>query len=224
VSGERSRGFAFVYGDGTDVQREAATLCALSVATADELATNRSLPKISCQADLSQVTRVFFPPWLDEDGLSLLLEARRVDWQFIEALLEAGCCKRPQSARLVESMIETAGRWDDVPLVEVLRRHPLLFEDDVLYRLFNREAGVQSSLATTDRYRNPSSRWSTALLELSSTGELDRSRLLDGCLKALSKDFSPAEADWHLGFLSLLSPDDHEKDVRLAAYAQLTRV
>lgn len=216
---------------GTDEQREAAKVGAIAVATASEIVRSGwSLNFILQHADaaLSIVSRLR-PPWLDADGLEMLADNEKIGWHAVEALIGAGYCERPKSDKLIESLIQHPWTPDTRPdsktdygahLRDHLRQYPGLFKDDVLYRLFEVEGGPQSSLANSDKFGF--NQWATALLELSRTGELDRNRLLDGCLAALSRDFIAFRASWFSRFHDVLDPTDEEVAARKDAYLRLT--
>ena len=211
----------WAYSAGTDAQRRAAVGCLAAIATAAQLAKGPQLPGLFDAELLVEVAARVPPRWLDPDGLRTLIDAQRIGWRAVEAMVAAGLCERPHEDGFVEAMIEGVGFRSKVPLVELLRQTPGLVQGELLYRVFEVEGGQQSSLAAADKYRNECNRWSTALLALTETGELDRARLLDGCLDALARDFAPFRAGWFSRFHDALAPDLDERQARTGDYLRL---
>jgi len=209
------------YADGTDEQRDAAFTCVLAVATASELVHGSDLPRLNTPQRVLRAVQQVPAPWLNEDDLETLAKAGKLDWSTAEALVEAGLCQRPRADQLIESMIEGIGFRSDLPLVERLREQATLLEAGVLYRVFEVEGGQQSSLSAADKYRREENQWATALAVLSDTGELDRGRLIDGCLQALARDFAAFRAGWFTRFHDRLAPTDAERMARPEGYLRL---
>ncbi len=213
--------FRFVHDEGTREQREAADACVLAVATARELQGLPDLFALNQPPAVLAVAEVVRPAWIESQSLESLADSGHLRWSTGEALIEAGHIRRPTSDVLVESLVEHLGAHTSTPLVDLLREHPRLFSDDVLYRLFEVEGGQRSSPAAADKYRGEHAQWGYALCELSRTGELDRERLLDGSLDALSRDFAAFRAGWFTRFHDRLAPTDSERAQRAEAYLRL---
>src|SRR5580693_4455984 len=110
---------------------------------------------------------------------------------------------------------------------EVLLGDPGLLDDEV-WRLFTvPDAGL--TLEQADRTANwmqdiehaPRQTWSESLAHLCALGKLDRDRLLDACLGAFSRDFSPHRVAWYARLLRQLDVSVAEIADRTATYLGL---
>lgn len=209
------------YSQGSDEQREAAQACVVVLATASEFVRDSQMPWLTGPDVVVHAAKQVAPPWLNEPDMEALARAGKLSWRTVEGLVAAGLCARPTSDPFIESMIEGTGFRSDKPLVDLLRDTPGLIEQGTLYRVFAVEGGQQSSLSAADKYRRDQNQWATALAELSATGELDRGRLIDGCLDALARDFAAFRAGWFSRFHDRLAPTDPERTERSDAYLRL---
>jgi hypothetical protein len=110
---------------------------------------------------------------------------------------------------------------------EVLLGDPGLLDDEV-WRLFTvPDAGL--TLEQADRTANwmqdidhaPRQTWSESLAHLCALGKLDRDRLLDACLGAFSRDFSPHRVAWYARLLRQMDVSVAEIADRAVTYLGL---
>lgn len=220
ASPEAPNTLSWQFDAGTEEQRTASMAAVLSVATTAELVQESCMRFLQAQ-DILIAAESIRPTWLDPEGIDALVAAGKLRWSTVEALVAAGFFVRPESDVVIEAMVEELGFRSDRPLLDLLRSATGLVDSDLLYRLFEVEGGQQSSLAAADKYRVDQNRWSTALATLSESGELDRTRLLDGCLDALSRDFPAFRAGWYSRFHNRLEPTEIERANRSNAYLRL---
>lgn len=88
-----------------------------------------------------------------------------------------------------------------------LRADPALVER-ALWRVFEVEGGGEVSLTNVDRFGE--GEWRATFLELTADGTLDRTRVLDACLRALSRDFAAYRAGWFSSTYLALVPSVEE--------------
>lgn len=205
--------------EGSDAQRAAAATALLAVATAAELTGRQEMPRLGDPDSVLRLVAIVTPPWLDAPGLERLVDGECISWVTVERLVVARLCEWPRSPKLIEMLVQDDGFFGRVPLLDRLREHPRLFDDGVLYRLFEVEGGTQSSLAAVDKYR--ANDWASTLETLSRTGELERRRLLDGSLDALERDFAQFRAGWFSRFHDRLRLTDEERWARRERYLRL---
>ena len=162
------------------------------------------------------------PPWLGS-WAEALLALWPGDWAEIRRWVLEGLCETPDSPMYTLGMITgvyptTKDRWSS--LAEALIASPDLLEEQV-WKLFEHEGGGEISLAARDKYVGGEWCWSKTLVGLSASGHLDRGRLLDASLDALSRDFSHYRAGWFSRFHKLLKPTVDEQAERLDRYLGL---
>jgi hypothetical protein len=158
------------------------------------------------------------PPWLAEmmDGL-LRLSARErgwIDaWQLARRLVRLGAIGRPNvpeyASLMVSSIFNTHG--EPLPLIALLSDPGLL--DDEVWRLFT-EPSVAEVYALDEN-------WADALTVLAARGRLDRDRLLDECLGAFLRGFSPKHVGWYVTLHERLAPSHEEMAARGSLYLAL---
>ncbi len=101
-----------------------------------------------------------------------------------------------------------------------LERDPELLEHE-LWRIFEVDDGDLGGLAVADAAYHEDGGWSHALRELAAAGALDRARLLDASLEALSRDFTAHRTSWHTRFHEQLEPSGEERAARVEGYLGL---
>lgn len=170
------------------------------------------------------------PPWLDE-----YLETRMNreisgwstghHWRTARALIRAGLGRPPRHANYALGALE--GIW---PPFDRTKPTPLLLdlllaEGDWLetgfWHLFEFDGNGEVSLANAEKYRKGRQTWTEALCELSGRGVLNRDRLLDASLEALSRDFIQFRAGWFSRFHEALHPSPAERAQRMGNYLNL---
>ena len=126
---------------------------------------------------------VWIDRWIEAELSSTMFHSNA--WAALWPLIRAGVCQKPTSAGYMRWMVHALPyyKWDwekrkgPLPLSELLLQDFELLEEDV-WKLFE----VETRALTSDN-------WPSALVELSQQGRLDRDRLLDASLKALSNGF-----------------------------------
>jgi hypothetical protein len=148
-------------------------------------------------------------------------------WTLLRELIRCGACSKPDVpgyARLFANQMHgwrRRGEPPPPPLHERLRADPELLQDEV-WRLFE----VETNAFTWDLEGTPHApegyeSWSTAFVKLAESGDLDRARLLDASLAALTTGFG---ANVLSGFHKLhtrLAPSVDEIAEREDAYRHL---
>jgi len=211
--------FRWRFHRGSDDARRAAAAAVWVTATAAELAKSDVRPPQREPAALVDAVRRVPPPWVDQAGVDALADGGWLGVELAEHLVSAGVAPRPRSDGFIESLVGTGFR-SELALADRLRQLPSLLEGPI-YRVFEVEGGTQTSLAAADKYRHESNQWATALYDLAESGELDRQRLLDGCLDALARDFAPFRAGWFTRFHDKLAPSLDERAARADGYLRL---
>jgi hypothetical protein len=158
------------------------------------------------------------PPWLAEVVDALLRLAARergwVDaWQLARRLVRLEAISRPNvpeyASLMVTSVFHTDG--EPLPLVALLGDPGLL--DEEVWRLFT-EPSVAQVYALDEN-------WADALAVLAGRGLLDRGRLLDECLGAFLRGFSPKHVGWYVTLHERLAPAHEEMAARSSLYLAL---
>jgi hypothetical protein len=139
-------------------------------------------------------------------------------WDAIRGLVRDGLMATPSSPWYTLSMIARHGASP----AELLRSDPFLLDDEV-WRLFEIEGSGESSLAAHDKYVPDEGTWQFALVEVASSDQARRERLLDASLAALGRDMAAFRAGWFSRFHEALTPTLDEREARGEAYARLLR-
>ncbi|MCO4747437.1 MAG: hypothetical protein KC912_21735 [Proteobacteria bacterium] len=211
--GEATRDYSdgkatITYAAGTDAQRAATRLVGWATASAEQLVAKRRKTGGVSLEDLVAIGPLA-PPWMTAEGIDALIANHMLEWKQVECLVQHAFIEWPDSDALISSIVQ-GGFRSNAPLAEVMRTHPIVLAGPI-YRVFEVEGDQQSSLASADKYRRDENKWSTALEALAETGEVERDRLLDGCLDALSRDFAPFRAGWYQRFYDQLKPTLDER-------------
>lgn len=170
------------------------------------------------------------PPWLSQFAEWLIAENARA-WPLVRTLVRRGLCDRPQHDNYILGMMLALNGFsrsnligtDCGSLVDNLRKHSDLLADEV-WRLFQIEGHGELTLAAHDKYiggKRPAYCWNLGLKELSQSGELCRSRLLDESLASLNRGFSQARVAWFSQFHEMLEPTIEERLSRQDVYLRL---
>jgi hypothetical protein len=209
------QGQQWAHPNGTDAQRRAAAAAVLGLATGEQMGGRR----FGDAALIADAVRRCAPGWATPEGLRTCTERSTSFFPTIALLVREGLAAWPEGDAVVEH-VASVGFRSRVPLVDVVRDR-LAGTLDFLYRLFEVEGGQTTSLASCDKYRRDENKWSTTLLALSATGELDRDRLLTASLEALERDFAPFRAGWYKRFHDALKPTPADRAARKDHYVRL---
>ncbi len=150
-----------------------------------------------------------------------------VSWPLVRTLVRDGLCRRPESDGYVRLMAQDLRQWHagqgkaHPPLSRRLLEDPELLEVEV-WQLFEVETGAFSG----DTVKNPyapddAESWTDALVRLAGEGHVDRDRLLDASLTALTSGLPPASLSGFHRLHQRLKPTAGEQAARQAAYRDL---
>ncbi|MFC8190058.1 DUF6493 family protein [Cellulomonas sp. NPDC057328] len=170
----------------------------------------------------------------DPSWLTTLDRGDAVPFRVLRALLRRGVLEPPLGDDYVLAAVHTLARRGvhASAVLDAVRADPGLV-DDVVWRLLTTERAGRALqrideflLAPTEQFGTPlppcpEATWRHALVTLSSTGELDRDRLLDACLTALGADWSAADLVWFVRLHAALAPTLDETAARTSVYAGL---
>lgn len=161
--------------------------------------------------------------WIEEN---LKRDWITIKWSFLQRLIEAGICVKPNSEgyiRLMVSDLPDSGwkKENYTPLSVKLRNESDLLQNEV-WRLFE----VETNAFVYDWEDRPDwhaeyENWGRALCKLADEGVLDRQRLLDGCLKGLTTGFNNNILSGYIKFHNRLQPTAEELATRQGAYLDL---
>ncbi|MER7007057.1 DUF6493 family protein [Dactylosporangium sp. NPDC000555] len=106
----------------------------------------------------------------------------------------------------VLAMISALGdRHDPAARLDAIRGDDELRET-LLWQVFKIEGGGEVSLANVDKFSYPDATWAVCLRTLVADGTLPRERVLDGCLRALARDFGAYRAGFFSRLYTVLAP------------------
>jgi hypothetical protein len=209
---------------GSEEQRRAASLAALALGDADELATRLRAGKpaeLRYGLEALPVLERFRPSWLEHGGAEVLFDAELFGFDVMMALRERGMCPQPRSERYAVALIGAPRRWyEGKTFLEVLDAHPRFRQED-LRLIFSVEGTSEFSLAGLDKYSGGSGGWSSILLTLLGRGEFSRAELLDTTLEVLSRGYPSFRAGWYSRFHEQLEPTLEERRARQTDYERL---
>jgi Family of unknown function (DUF6493) len=161
----------------------------------------------------------------------LLQDEFFVTWDFVRRAVREGVIARPDDERYTLAMVRGLGgaeayREEGSVFRGLLEDEELL--DRELWTIFEVDAASELGSATvwepgpgvtaTQTTRN---RWQYALLRLAEEGRIDRVRLLDASLDALTRDFRASTVGWYASFHESLEPSREERVARLDRYLAL---
>jgi hypothetical protein len=219
--------------DGSIVQRKVRSLfwpqlppmqlALLGCATGSEL---RKLGRLALPSDFDAAYRILSdrrPEWLP-GWVDYILERPewRADqiWQLARRFVREGVIARPDWDAYIDVMIAGLAGFRERRVRAELERDSELLEHE-LWRIFEVEGGELGGLVTADAAYNEKGGWSQALRELAVEGKLDRARLLDASLDALSRDFGAHRTSWYTRFHEQLEPTEAERAERFETYLGL---
>lgn len=153
------------------------------------------------------------PKWLPRLGQRLLGSEffREVGWQLCYELVKRGVCERPADPRYVDQMI-----YHCEPVYERLVGDAMLREE--IWGLFETDRrGLQLSNGLHGE------RWSKALAQLVDDGLVERDRLIDAALGALTMQSPWIRLRWYALLVNALDPSYASAKGHAAAYLALLR-
>lgn len=151
------------------------------------------------------------PEWLDRWVVSRL-DARsgfKVGWSFLRPLIRDGICQRPVSESYV--------RW----MAHAMPMHAFGTPQSLSQRLLSDLGSLDDVWGLFEVETWALETWAAALTELSQQGHVDRQRLLDASLKALSAGFKNHSLTEYIRFVDRLEPTIEELGARQAALLAL---
>lgn len=158
-----------------------------------------------------------------QDFAEQLLENSPNHLQLVDDLAEKGLVSLPESNSYVAGLISVTS-WpnkNSSGLHQTLLTRPNFCTRDV-WLLFKWDGTAECCLAGADKYlTNASESWESVLVALAEQGHIERARLLDESLMALTRDFNQFRAGWFSRFHKALAPNAAEKAARSAMYIKL---
>ena len=141
----------------------------------------------------------------------------------VKALYQSGLIEKPRTNSYVAGLIRNCS-WVNKGrpgLAVTLTSEPDFLTDDV-WLLFEFAGTADNCLAGADKYLTIATEsWESVLISFSEQGVLERARLLDESLRALSRDFNQFRAGWFSRFHEAMKPTTSEQAQRLEAYVGL---
>jgi hypothetical protein len=155
-------------------------------------------------------------------------------WPLLRLAVRRGLIERPETEAWTRGLVSGIGgpeRHANLESVYLgLLEDSELLEDEV-WRLFEVDCGTELSNATawvakvddrsTPGWDHGANRWTYALTRLADEKRLERDRLLDASLDALTRDFRPSMVGWYAGFHEALEPSEEERTARIERYLAL---
>jgi len=204
------------WGPQTYVRESTASLAVQGTASLTEI---KSVVRFYVEEGVFDVLVARRPPWLLEWAEWSLRESEQYRsvqvWPFVRRMVKEGLIPRPNVDMYYLAM---ADRAKQNSVKEFLLSDPDLLDYDV-WQLFRIEGNQQFSMSGIEKYGR--SKWTASLIELMNDGVLDRNRLLDASLDALSRDFPEFRSGWFSRFHEALSPTIDERLVRQTRYLEL---
>ncbi|WHT15829.1 DUF6493 family protein [Crossiella sp. CA-258035] len=140
-------------------------------------------------------------------------------WDAVRVLAREGELEPVRTPEYFAGWFRWSRRDLNTPLAERLRAEPGALDE--VWELLPVEGIGDASFAAFDKYVPVDCQWSTALAELSRTGELDRARLLETSLEVLARDFAVFRARWYASLHEALTPSPVERAGWQHGYARL---
>lgn len=160
------------------------------------------------------------PEWLGE-WLEHRLNGEwpTIEWEVVRGLVKAGGCSKPDCEGYYRLMAFTLPEHDwkreeSRRLSSRLLSEPDLLED--VWRLFDVE-----TVAFVYDYGSSEETWADAVVNLSRSGQLDRGRLLDAALRALSTGFKQNTLSGYMRVYEKLEPTVEETAARQEVFFDL---
>ncbi|MEV7549429.1 DUF6493 family protein [Amycolatopsis sp. NPDC089917] len=151
--------------------------------------------------------------------IALRMIGHQTAWEAIRRMILDGDLEPIRTPDYHAGWFRWAGRFGGKPLAERLRTEPEALTE--LWELLEIEGNGDASFAAFDKYVRDEDKWSTALLQLTATGEVDRTRLLDLTLDILARDFAAFRAQWFAALHEALTPTPDERAAAQTRYARL---
>jgi hypothetical protein len=154
-------------------------------------------------------------------------------WPMLRLAVRHGVIEPPDSEAWTRGLVWMLGgpqRHADVESVYAMLVDDAELLDGEVWRIFEVDCGTELSNAATwtsgaqqsTPAREPAmNRWTYALTRLTQEGRLDRDRLLDASLDALTRDFRPSMVGWYAQFHEVLEPSGEERAARVDRYLAL---
>ncbi|RSN60764.1 ribonucleotide reductase [Amycolatopsis sp. WAC 04182] len=158
-------------------------------------------------------------PLAERKTIALRMIGHQTAWEAIRRMILDGDLEPIRTPEYHAGWFRWAGRFRGKPLAERLRAEPEALTE--LWELLTIEGNGDASFAAFDKYVRDEDKWSTALLELTETGEVDRTRLLDLTLDVLARDFAAFRAQWYAALHEALAPTPDERTKAQHRYARL---
>jgi Family of unknown function (DUF6493) len=160
----------------------------------------------------------------------LLRGERPIAWQLIGRAVREGVIERPEDEEsylrgMIWAVPQPAGVREVGSVYRALLDVPGLLDE--VWNVFEHDLG--GDLAGMRAWRqleaggfvDEGNQWTHALVRLAGEGRLDRDRLLDASLAALTRDFRPSGIRWYAELHEELEPTLDERKARLDAYLAL---
>jgi hypothetical protein len=164
------------------------------------------------------------PDWIDrwiEAELDSSM-SHLISWTAIRSLIRAGACRKHSTRAYWRWMVHAVWgqSWQTkVPISTILVEDADLLED--VWKLFEVETRALCLGTADEAVASRPDCWPAALIELSQQGELDRQRLLDASLKALSSGFMDDVLTGYIRFFEQLQPTIDELVCRQPVFLAL---
>ncbi len=208
---------------GTVGQRQCVALAVLLIAPAADLRKLRFWQGYFGPDVLTMSLLTVLPRDRLQNFAEQLLENGPNHLQLVDDLAEKGLVSLPESNSYVAGLIALTS-WpnkNSSGLHQTLLTRPNFCTRDV-WLLFKWDGTAECCLAGADKYlTNASESWESVLVSLADQGHVERARLLDESLTALTRDFNQFRAGWFSRFHKALAPNADEKAARCAMYIRL---
>ncbi|MGH1364308.1 MAG: DUF6493 family protein [Calditrichia bacterium] len=178
---------------------------------------------------IDKIVRTLKPKWLSawiEHELSQ--EFASMDWVLLRGWMKDGLCDVAISEGYIQFFVIGLLTWQDdskknyIPVNQALINDPELLSNEVWQLFyFQTSAFAEGWHKTSNNALQNYQDWPESLLDLSNKGILDRARLLDESLNALSRDFEPRFKSGFYKFHLFLDPSLEELDERKSKYIDL---
>ena len=154
-------------------------------------------------------------------------------WPMLRLAVRHGLIERPDTEVWTRGLVWMLGgpqRHADVESVYAVLLDDAELLDGEVWRIFEVDCGTELSNAatwtsgaeqSTPTRERAMNRWTYALTRLAQEGRLDRDRLLDASLDALTRDFRPSMVGWYAQFHEVLEPSGEEREARVDPYLAL---
>ncbi|MGW4829297.1 DUF6493 family protein [Amycolatopsis japonica] len=151
--------------------------------------------------------------------IALRMIGHHTAWEAVRRMVLDGDLEPIRTPEYHTGWFRWAERFRGKSLAERLRTEREALTE--IWELLTIEGNGDGSFAAFDKYVRDQDKWSTALLELTETGELDRTRLLDLTLDVLARDFAAFRAQWYAALHEALAPTPDERTAAQHRYARL---